>query len=97
VSVPLSYARAGVDKIFRQVLLGSIVILGAALLLINVVLHYLIVRPVRRVVRIADEVSLGNMSVERFPEAGSSELNALTRSFDRMRTSLEKAIKLLKP
>ena len=97
VSVPLSYARAGVDKIFRQVLLGSIVILGAALLLINVVLHYLIVRPVRRVVRIADEVSLGNMSVERFPEAGSSELNALTRSFDRMRTSLEKAMNLLKP
>jgi len=97
VSVPLSYARAGVNKIFRQVLLGSIVILGAALLLINVVLYYLIVRPVRRVVRIADEVSLGNMSVERFPEAGSGELNALTRSFNRMRTSLEKAIKLEKP
>jgi protein-histidine pros-kinase len=96
VSVPLSYAHAGVDKIFRQVLLASIVVLGAALLLINVVLYYLIVRPVRRVVRIADEVSLGNMSVERFPEAGSSELNALTLSFNRMRTSLEKAIKLAK-
>jgi protein-histidine pros-kinase len=96
VSVPLSYARAGVDRIFRQVLLASIVVLGATLLLINMVLYYLIVRPVRRVVRIADEVSLGNMSVERFPEAASSELNALTLSFNRMRTSLEKAIKLLK-
>jgi protein-histidine pros-kinase len=52
---------------------------------------------VRRVVRIADEVSLGNMSVERFPEAGSSELNALALAFNRMRTSLEKAIKLAKP
>ena len=97
VSVPLSYARAAADEIFRQVLLRSIVILGAALLLINVVLYYLIVRPVRRVVGIADEVSLGNMSVEPFPEAGSSELNALTLSFNRMRTSLEKATKLLKP
>jgi protein-histidine pros-kinase len=97
VSVPLSHARAGIDRIIRQVLLGSIVILGAALLLINVLLYYLIVRPVRRVVDIADEVSRGNLSVERFPEAGSSELNALTGSFNRMRTSLEKAMKLLEP
>jgi protein-histidine pros-kinase len=97
VSVPLSHARAGVDKIYRQVVLGSTLILGAALLLINVVLYYLIVRPVLRLVRIADEVSLGNMSVERFPEAGSSELDALTRSFNRIRTSLEKAMKLLEP
>ena len=97
VSVPLSYARAGVDEVFRLILLWSILILGAVLLLINIVLYHLIVRPVRSVVRIADEVSLGNMSVERFPEAGSSELIALTRSFNRMRTSLEKALKLLKP
>jgi len=97
VSVPLAHARANADKIFRQVLLGIVAILGAALLLINAVLYYLIVRPVRRTVRIADEVSLGNMSVERFPESGSSELSALTRSFNRMRTSLEKAMKLLEP
>ena len=97
VSVPLAHARASAAKIVRQVLLGIVAILGAALLLINGVLYYLIVRPVRRTVSIADEVSLGNMSVERFPETGSSELSALTRSFNRMRTSLEKAMKLLQP
>jgi protein-histidine pros-kinase len=46
---------------------------------------------------IADEVSMGNRSAGVFPDGGSSELSALARSFNRLRTSLEKAMKLLEP
>jgi HAMP domain-containing protein len=53
------------------------------------------VRPIRRIARIADEVSLGNMSGGEFPGRGSPELVGLAHSFNRMRTSLSKALKLL--
>ena len=58
-------------------------------------LYLLIVRPVRRMAAIADEVSLGNMAAGEFPVRGSTELTDLGRSFNRMRTSLAKALKML--
>jgi HAMP domain-containing protein len=40
-------------------------------------------------------VSLGDMSTEQFPRRGAREIASVTRSFDRMRKSLEKALRLL--
>jgi protein-histidine pros-kinase len=95
VSVPLASAAASAERIFRGVMLTIVVILIAALLIVNATLYVLIVRPVRRMAGIADEISLGHASAAQFPTRGSAELTALSRSFNRMRTSLEKAMKLL--
>ena len=95
VSVPFASARAHANRVLRSVMSSVVVILLAALLIVNAILYFLIVRPVRHIARIADEVSLGNMSAGEFPVRGSPELNALVRSFNRMRTSLNKALKLL--
>jgi len=62
---------------------------------VNAILYLLIVRPVRRIAAIADELSLGNLAAAEFPTGGSPELRALTSSFNRMRTSLSKALRLL--
>jgi HAMP domain-containing protein len=35
------------------------------------------------------------MSAENFPQRGATEIVSVTRSFDRMRKSLEKALRLL--
>jgi len=77
------------------VMSAVVAILAAALVTVNVVLYLLIVRPVRRIAAIADEVSLGNLAAPEFPARGSTELRDLTRSFSRMRTSLAKALRLL--
>ena len=95
VSVPLARASASAERIFRDVMTAIVAILAGALLIVNAVLYYAIVRPVRRIVHIADEVSLGNVAAGEFPAHGSTELIDLTRSFNRMRTSLAKALKLL--
>jgi HAMP domain-containing protein len=95
VSVPLAAATANADRIFRSVMGAVIAILAAALLIVNLVLYFAIVRPVRHMAAIADEVSLGNTAAGEFPGRGSTELIALTRSFNRMRTSLAKAMKML--
>ena len=95
VSVPLAMATANADRIFHRVMSAIVAILAAALVIVNAVLYFAVVRPVRRMARVADEVSLGNVSAGEFPAGGSTELVDLARSFNRMRTSLAKALKLL--
>jgi HAMP domain-containing protein len=95
VSVPLAAATANADHIYHNIMRAIIAILGAALVIVNVVLYYAVVRPVRRMVHIADEVSLGNAAIGEIPAHGSTELVELARSFNRMRISLMKALKIL--
>lgn len=95
VSVPLAAATANANRIFRSVMSAIAAILAAGLVIVNIVLYFAVVRPVRHIARLADEVSLGNTGAGEFPAHGSSELRDLARSFNRMRTSLAKALKLL--
>jgi HAMP domain-containing protein len=95
VSVPLAAAIVNSERIFHNVMGVIIAILGAVLLMVNVVLYFAVVRPMRRMARLAEEVSLGNSAQGEFPARGSTELVQLARSFNRMRTSLVKALKML--
>jgi protein-histidine pros-kinase len=54
-----------------------------------------VIRPVTRLSKIADEVSLGNLDAPEFSVKGRDEIGALAASFERMRKSLSKAIKML--
>jgi protein-histidine pros-kinase len=63
--------------------------------IINVLLVALVVRPVRKLAEIADQVSLGTMDAPEFPTKGTDEIAALGRSFNRMRRSLVEALNLL--
>ena len=62
---------------------------------VNILLTLLVVRPVRRLATIADQVSLGAMDAPDFPIKGSDEIGALGASFNRMRRSLVEALKML--
>ena len=65
------------------------------LLLLNLVLHFMIIRPVRQMSVIAGEVSLGNNEAPEFPEKGGDEIASLAQSFNRMRRSLTNALQML--
>ncbi len=95
VSVPTTVAAARAGMVFQVVLAA----LGAAFLvmivLLNLLLHFVIVRPVRRISAIAGEVSLGNMDAPEFTVKGRDEIASLAESFNRMRRSLANALCLL--
>jgi HAMP domain-containing protein len=77
-------------------IMGSLALVFLAmLLLLNLMLHFFIISPVRRVSKLADEVSLGNMDVPELDGSGKDEIGSLARSFNRMRRSLAAALKLL--
>ena len=95
VSVPFANAAANANKEFRAFMILLIAVFAAAFLVVNVLLYQLVVRPVRQIALVADKVSLGDRSVENFPQRGATEIVSVSRSFDRMRKSLEKALRLL--
>ena len=95
VSVPFASATANAEREFRAFMLLLAVVFAAAFAVVNVLLYRLVVRPVRRIAAVADRVSLGDTSAEDFPEGGATEIASVTRSFERMRKSLEKALRLL--
>jgi HAMP domain-containing protein len=95
VSVPFASATASADRAFRAFMVSLIAVFAVVFLVVNGVLYLLVVRPVRQIARVADRLSLGDMSAEDFPQHGAEEIASVTRSFNRMRKSLEKAMRLL--
>jgi HAMP domain-containing protein len=95
VSVPFASATANAESAFRAFMISLIAVFAAVFLVINAALYRLVVRPVRQIALIADRLSLGDVSAEDFPRHGAKEILSVTRSFNRMRTSLEKALRLL--
>jgi protein-histidine pros-kinase len=95
VSVPFARASANAERAFRALMVSLIAVFAVVFLVINGVLYGLVVRPVRQIARVADRLSLGDPSAEDFPQRGAAEMASLGRSFDRMRKSLQKAMRLL--
>jgi HAMP domain-containing protein len=95
VSVPFARATGNAERAFRAFVISLVAVFAAVFLVVNAVLYILVVRPVRQIARVADRLSLGDMSVEDFPQRGAKEIESVTRSFNRMRKSLEKALRLL--
>jgi HAMP domain-containing protein len=95
VSVPFATANANAIREFRDFMILLIAVFAAAFLVVNVLLYRLVVQPVRQIALVADRVSMGDMSAENLPQRGAREIVSVSRSFDRMRTSLEKALRLL--
>jgi HAMP domain-containing protein len=97
VSVPLAGAMATAQATFRTILTAIAAVLIALLAIVNGVVYFLVVRPIRRMAGVAEEISTGSRRATEIPSSGSSELALLARSFNRLRTSLDKAMKLLEP
>lgn len=95
VSVPLASAAMSAHRAFGAFMTSLIAVFAVMLLVVNLLLYYLVVRPVRRMAQLADRLSLGDLSTPAFPAHGAKEISALALAFNRMRISLDKAIKLL--
>jgi len=64
-------------------------------LAVNAMLIFLVVGPVKRLSKTADEVSLGNMKAREFHRNSKDEIGRLVDFFSRARKSLAHAIKML--
>ena len=95
VQVPMTTPIAMADDAFRTLMLTVVGIFVVVLLLLNVLLQLLVVRPIRRLAQMADAVSRGDLEADEVRLGGGDELGVLADSFNRMRISLVKALGLL--
>jgi HAMP domain-containing protein len=95
VSVPMAVPLNMAQQAHRAMLVSLVGVFGFILVLLNVLLWATIIRPIRRLSKMADEVSTGNLDVPEVRLRSHDEVGTLSGSFNRMRISLVKALKML--
>jgi protein-histidine pros-kinase len=91
MSVPFHMARAAV----KTLLVSLVAVFALTLVALNLLLNAIVIRPMRDLARMADDVSLGNLDAPEPRMVGKDEVSVLAGSFNRMRVSLVKAMKML--
>ena len=95
ISIPTDLAERNAHHAFwtfTAVLGGLFVVL---FITINIMLSRLVVAPIKRIAALSDEISRGNLDLPEFEESGADEIRNLQTAFNRMRRSIEKAIKVV--
>jgi HAMP domain-containing protein len=95
VSVPMSVPLARADQAFKLFMASLVGIFVAIGIVLNLMLYLLVIRPVTKLSKLADRVSLGELDAPQFATHRHDEIGTLAHSFARMRHSLDQAMKLL--
>ncbi len=95
VSVPMSVPVATADAAFRALLTSLVGVFVVMLAILNVLLWMVVIRPLRSLSAMADQVSTGNFEAPEVHVTGRDEVAVLAGSFSRMRISLAKALRML--
>ena len=95
VSVPMTLPLQNAQRAFYTFMASLIAIFALVFVALNVMLNWMIVRPVAKLSQAADQVSTGNFEIPEFPERGRDEIALLGRAFNRMRRSLQKAMQMI--
>lgn len=95
ISVPLEVPLRRAEqafKVFMVALGGVFVVVGIVL---NLMIWFVVVRPVTRLSALADRVSHGDLEAPEFKTGSNDEIGVLAQSFSRMRMSVVQAMKML--
>jgi HAMP domain-containing protein len=96
VSVPMQVAVQRARGVFWTFMISLTAVFALFIVAINVLLIFLVIRPVNQLSNMASSVSLGNSDITEFPVTGKDEIAELSHSFNRMGRSLVEAMKLLR-
>ena len=95
VQVPMATPIAMADATYHTLLLTLAAVCLATMLALNLLLHWAVIRPIKRLSALADRVSQGDSDAPELTHRGKDEVAVLAGSFQRMRISLAKALNLL--
>lgn len=96
VTVPMDVPLAQAERVFTTFMASLAAVFALVFIALNLMLGWLILRPIRRMAQAADRLSTGDFQVPEFSERGRDEITTLGSAFNRMRRSLEKAMAMLR-
>jgi len=95
VTVPMDVPLKKAERAFTTFMASLAAVFVAVFIVLNIMLSWLIVRPIRKMSQSADKISTGEFGEPEFNERGGDEVAVLGSSFNRMRRSLEKAMQMI--
>jgi len=96
VSVPMTVPIKRAEVTFYASLGALVAIFLAMFVILNVLLDRLVIKPIVRMSAAADAISVGKFDLGEIDASGTDEVAKLAQSFNRMTTSLAKAMQLLR-
>ena len=95
VTVPMDVPMKKAKKTFETFIASLFAVFMVIFIILNLMISYLIINPIRHISRSADKISNGEFGEPELSESGKDEMAVLSSSFNRMRRSLEKAIQMI--
>ncbi len=95
VKVPMSLPLQRADKAFKTFMLSMSVIFVTVIIMLNILLNAIVIRPIRKMSQHAEKVSMGDLDAEDFKAKGKDEIASLSSSISRMHRSLVSAMKMI--
>ena len=95
VSLPMAVPVQRASFTFRVFLISMAAIFLFTIVMLNLLLYAVVIRRVKRLSKLADEVSLGNLDAGDFRTGSHDEIGVLTEALNRMKASMVQAIKML--
>ena len=95
VSVPMALPVRMANQTFQTLVICLAGVFLPSLILLDLLLLATVVRPLRGLSIMADQISTGQMDMPELPAGGKDEIAVLAGSFNRMRRSLDRALKML--
>jgi protein-histidine pros-kinase len=95
VSVPTAFPLARADRAFKTFMISLAGVLVGIGFILNLLLYWMFVRPVTKISRLADRVSLGELDAADLSLRSGDEIQTLAESLARMRKSMQQAIQML--
>ncbi len=100
--VAVQFVSLPASKVIEQANQFSLLIVGlvsavfiVVILVVNIFLNRQVILPLKRITRVAEEVSTGHLEVD-FEQVSNDEIGSLVRAFKRMKLSLEMAMKRIR-
>jgi len=95
VSVPMSLPLQRAEKTFYSFLISIVSVFVVIGILLNILLHFIVIKPMIKIAKQADRVSMGEMNIAEISLKGNDEIASLSQSFNRMHRSLINAFTMI--
>ncbi len=95
ISVPMSVAQDRATKAFGAFVVAIVLAFLALAAGMNVLLYYVVIRPIGELSTLVDRLSRGDMNAPDFPVRAQDEIGTLAAAFRRLRRSLAHAFDMI--
>ncbi len=96
VVVPYKLPAELARKTFYSFMIGLTILFIILFIALNIMIRKMVLKPVKIMTHLADDLSKGNISGDEVKISGKDEIADLSRSFNRMRRSVIKIIQILR-